>query len=255
MASSERKRQSKLAKKAAKRKQHHEALRRSAAESAQAMSVTGQLALAARAPIHECLVPEELFASGIGTAVVSRKLPNGNIVAAGFLLDVWCLGVKNAFVRVESAFEYPTLIRNISENETLAPFDPACARKLVEEAVAYAADLGFPPHPDYELSRRIFGDIDKDACPTEFHFGKDGKPWYMSGPYETPAMARRIVETLRQRCGGDGFHYMVGVDSPADLADWPDARVIDSEELGEEEPGEEEQALEEGTPELPSPER
>jgi len=254
MASSERKRQEKLAKKAAKRKQHHEALRRSAAESVQSQSLTGQLALAERAPVHECLVSEELFERGIGSVVLSRALPNGNIVVSVFLLDVWCLGVKNALVKVGSRYEYDSLIEGISARETLTPFEAPCARKLVEAAEAYAADLGFTPHPDYLIARRIFGDIDASACPTEFQFGKDGMPFYASGPYETLARSRRIVEQLLQRCGPEGFHYMVGLDSPPDEGEWFGGRVIDSEELEEEEPGAETPALEEGTPALPPPE-
>src|SRR5262245_23564829 len=121
MASGERKRQEKLARKSAKRKQHNEALRRSGAGSGQAMSAAGQIAMVSRneafdalsqavpgdedagaarlageAPLHGCLVPAGLFESGIGTVVVSRKLTDGRIVAAVFLLDVWCLGVKDA---------------------------------------------------------------------------------------------------------------------------------------------------------------
>jgi hypothetical protein len=222
MASSERKRQEKLARKAAKRKQHNEANRRFAGESGQAMSVIEQLALAAHAPVHECWVPEELFEGGIGSVVVSRALPNGNIVVSVFLLDVWCLGVKNAFLKVLNTHEYGDLREHIAARENLAPVEAPCARKLVEGAEAYAADLGFTPHPDYLISRRIFGDIDKNACPTEFQFGKDGKPYYASGPYETLAMAKRIVETLRQRCGPDGFDSLLILGGPPDLEDEED---------------------------------
>jgi hypothetical protein len=242
MASSERKRQEKLARKAAKRKQHHEALRRSAAESAHAMSLTGQLALANRAPVHECLAPVALFETGIGSVALSRSLPNGNIAVSVFLLDVWCLGVKNAFVKVLNTSEYRTLIERIAAREALTPFEAPCLRKLVEGAEAYAADLGFTPHPDYQISRGIFGDIDSTACPTEFQFGKDGKPYYVTGPYETLAMATGIVDKLRQRCGPDGFDSLFVLGSPPDMED-------------EEEFGEEEQSLGEGPPSLPAPER
>ena len=52
---------------------------------------------AASAPIHECLVPDSLFDIGIGNVIVSRKMPNGFIGAAFFLVDVFCLGIKDVF--------------------------------------------------------------------------------------------------------------------------------------------------------------
>ena len=100
------------------------------------------------------------------------------------------------------------------QHETFRALHPTCARKLVEGAEAYAHDLGFQPHPDYQVARRIFGDLDATACPTHYTFGKDGKPCFMSGPYDTPARCRKIIDTLTQRCGPEGFHYTVAIGGP-----------------------------------------
>src|SRR5262245_38696707 len=100
------------------------------------------------------------------------------------------------------------------QQETFRVLHPTCARKLVEGAEAYARDLGFSPHPDYQRARRIFGDLDPTACPTHYTFGKDGKPFFMSGPYDTPARCRKIIDTLTRRCGPEGFHYTVAIGGP-----------------------------------------
>ena len=42
-----------------------------------------------------------------------------------------------------------------------------------------------------------------------FQFGKDGKPFYVSGPYDSPVKSRRIVDTLEKRCGPGGYDYLV----------------------------------------------
>ncbi|MFB3132619.1 MAG: hypothetical protein ACE10K_08885, partial [Rhodothermales bacterium] len=84
--------------------------------------------------------------------------------------------------------------------------------KLVEESVDYARDLGFFPHKDYRKARKIFGDVDRAECKTEFEFGKDGKPFYVSGPYDSETKIRRIVDQLMERLGPDGFHFLVGLD-------------------------------------------
>ena len=57
-----------------------------------------------------------------------------------------------------------------------------------------------------------------EASATSFQFGKDGKPFYMSGPYDTPARIDRIMRALTARVGPDGFDYVVGLDDPNVLA-------------------------------------
>lgn len=231
MAGNERKRQEKLARKAARRKKHVQSIKSAAGHASGTLSATGLMTVSVEAPVHECLVPVELFEMGIGNLVLSRRLANGEIVAAFFLVDVFCLGVKNAFFRVLPEHEYRSMVRDVSRHEALTTMEPACMRKLVEGAEAYARDLGFSPHPDYHVSKLIFGDIDPDECPTSFTFGKDGKPFYVSGPHETPARSRRIVDTLAKRCGPDGFHYLVGLGGPPSLA-----ADLDDEDLEDEPP-------------------
>jgi hypothetical protein len=75
--------------------------------------------------------------------------------------------------------------------------------------VAYAQDLGLAPHPDYTLVQQIWGDVDASACTTHFEFGREGKPFFVAGPHDTPGRCRTIIATLIQRCGIDGFHYLV----------------------------------------------
>jgi hypothetical protein len=215
MALDARKRQQKLAKKAAKRKAVV-ATKKSPGGAGGVVSHRRHALPAAGAPIHECLVPESLFDIGIGNVIVSRRMPNGFIGAAFFLVDVFCLGIKDAFYDVLSPAEYDYKLAGL-QHETFRAIPPPCARKLVEGAEAYARDLGFPPHPDYQRARQIFGDLDATACPTSYVFGKDGKPFFMSAPYDTPARCRRIIDTLTRRCGPEGFHFVVAGGGPVEV--------------------------------------
>jgi hypothetical protein len=149
--------------------------------------VVPQIAGAAHFPIHEALVPAELFELGIGNLFFSRSLPDRRIALGGFLLDVFCLGVKNAFVAIVARDEYLRRLSDFSLGGRLQPIEPACFRKLVEGGVAYARALGFSPHEDYAVASQIFGDVESSACPRLFEYGRDGKPVYVSGPHETAA--------------------------------------------------------------------
>jgi hypothetical protein len=150
-------------------------------------------------PIHECLMPEELFdKNGIGTVVISRKMTGANFAISVILLDVYCLGVKNAYFRVVSSTEYRETLNHIRMNEALKSVEPACARKLVESCIAYARKIGFKPHPDYGPAQYIFGDIEADSCAESYTFRKDGKPFYIAGPHDDAIKVRSILKTLQE---------------------------------------------------------
>lgn len=158
------------------------------------------------APILHCCVHVELWEAGIGNVLLSRELVNGDVAFASFLVDIYCLGVKDAFADVLSRKEYD---ERIYERTTAVSHDwkPACARKLVESAVAYAQDLGLSPHPDYRKSAPIFGSIDASECADEFQFGQNGKPYFFAGPHDSPERCAQVVNILRNRLGDDGFHF------------------------------------------------
>jgi hypothetical protein len=136
-------------------------------------------------------------------------MADGQIGVSSFLLDVYCLGVKDVVFRVLPEFEYNSLFGAMAVAQDLRSISPACARKVVEGAVAYAEDLGIPPHPNYKLAKQIFGDIDVSACEGSYEFGRDGEPFYVSGPNDTPGDIRRILNALKSSVGLEGFDYLL----------------------------------------------
>ena len=212
MAISQKKRQKRMEKKKAKRKSASTARKQTGD-----LSRANLMAVARQAPFHECLVRKNITEEGIGDLVISKRLPEGYIAMSAFLLDTYCLGVKNTFFSVTEEKKYRDHIRRLEQNEEMETIHPSCALKLVEKAVDYARDLGFGPHPDYGFARKIFGDIDSGACPRRFEFGKDGKPLYISGPNETVEDIRGIIKTLDRTQGEGHFHYIANL--PADLMD------------------------------------
>lgn len=175
---------------------------------------------ALKAPIFECWEPEHLFEDlhGIGTVVVSRKTAQGQVLIAVFLLDVYCLGIKNAFLQLLNLDQYAAHLEHIGDQEPIQAIHPACARKLVEDARDWAKQLGFSPHKDYKQAKLIFGDIEKQTCPRSFTFGRGGKPYYVAGPNDSASFQRRVMNKLHRRLGSDGFDYMLPMGDPE--ADW-----------------------------------
>lgn len=145
-----------------------------------------------------------------GQVIVARFKGNGEAEAGVFLVDVHCLGVKDAFFTQTKADSYQHLLDRIwPDRQRREAMCPACARRLVEEAVAYAARLGLSPHPDYRLGCRVFGGIETSQCTSQFTFGREGKPFYIQGPQDSPRFVQNVLTNLHARCGEGNYHYLV----------------------------------------------
>ncbi|MDM8517512.1 hypothetical protein QUF76_15050 [Desulfobacterales bacterium HSG16] len=203
MGADSKKRQKRLAKKKAKRK-----------SSASRKNLTGDrssISIAQKAPVHECFLGSNTFEIGIGLTMVSKKMPNMSIAAAIFLLDVYCLGVKDCYLKVFSRLDYAKFMDEFHRKDRFEAIHPSCTRKLVEQAVDYAKNIGIDPCNEYKSTKKIFGDINPEVCPREFTFGQNGKPFYVAGPNDSPDFSNKIMKKLLKNCGEDNFHYLIPV--------------------------------------------
>ena len=212
MPRDERRRQQALAKHAAKRKQKKQALARAAASQPR-FSVTQ----AAGWPLHACLLPATWQEPGeIIQILVARQGPAGAIGAAMFLVDLGCLGVKNALARVfPSRFDYEDELRDLmASQQRMIDADLDLVAKIIREGIAYARSLGFNPHRDFAPAALLLAGADPDACPTPIPLGKDGKPFFVAGPYDN---ATRVMAQLTKAVGPGNFEYVVPIGAPPGL--------------------------------------
>lgn len=158
---------------------------------------------------YEAFVDRDWQDKGITQVAVTRTRENGWLEAGVFLVDLYCLGVKDAFSAEMSASEWADEAARLLPPENRASIHPACARKLVEGAVAYALALGFSPPRDYKKARHVFGSVKAQDCPNDFTYGKDGKPLYIAGPNDDEERIARVLRVLTAKLGQDGFHYIV----------------------------------------------
>jgi hypothetical protein len=173
-----------------------------------------RLKAADRWPVDAALVPDNLWSAGIGNLVIARRLPDGRLGCGVFLVDVFCLGVKDATWKFFSSGEFKDMRKHIEEHCRLQDVPPEYFAKLVYRAVDYAQSFGFPPHRDFRHAQRLLAGIDPSQCPDEFEFGQDGKPHYIRGPSESMEKARAIAERVQAQ----GGYYSLPL-GPDDLDD------------------------------------
>lgn len=206
-------REKKLEKKKAKRTEKKREVIRVAA-----MGPLGQMKRAAHCPVLHCALHDDGGTTkGMTQLLFSRRLPEGGVALTLFMVDLWCLGIKNVIAKVVSMQHYRGFHDQLQRETPGDPLDPSSARRLVEDAIAYALTFGLPPHRDTASALPIFGDIDASTALRVFEFGNEGKPYYIAGPRDSISRQKQIVETLRQTAGEGNFHFTMSASNLAEF--------------------------------------
>ena len=187
-------------------------------------------------PIFGCWIMEGWHEAGITPIVVAREYELGKVMCAVCMVDIYCLGIKGAYVKTDlsiSSFEriLPKMCINEPEKCTVE-----LAHEIIYGGMEYAAHYGFQPHPDFTAQHADLVLDPADAHPRldNVAFGKDGKPFYFAGPYDDERKKTFIFETLMRTAGKDNFEFIIAVDGLSeDLDDEDLIDLFDEEELDE----------------------
>jgi hypothetical protein len=205
MAANSQKRQRKLEQKKAKRKaKRTELVRQSAGGFAERVMAASHL------PLAGCYATEDIEGNGMASVLLARPMSDGQIAFAMFLVDLYCLGVKDSFARIVSRGEFDEKFGDWIESQA-EEIPPADARKLVEEAVVWARRFGFAPRGDFRKACGIFYGIDVDDATREYELGRNGRPCFFNGPDDTQEEIARIRHTLEVSCGPDGYDFVLAL--------------------------------------------
>lgn len=147
-------------------------------------------------------------AGGLASVLVARRHRYDKVSVCGYLVDVYCLGVKDTLgPRVMDEHDLIAFRKDYFggyEAEPLAaPLE--LAQQLVFGAVDYARGLGFEPHADYA---DVVGHLESQSAPCDIEFGRDGAPFFIQGPYDD---ARGIMRTLDRTVGPDNYHFIMAL--------------------------------------------
>lgn len=173
--------------------------------------VRSELREAGNWPLLECLMTADWQSQGeLVQILVARGEPGSDkVMAAVFLVDLACLGVKDAGVRsFATAASYRRELRSrIVASQELADCDPDLAAKVIETAVEYGKSLGFRPRGDYREARAVLGDVNPDRHSEHVPVGgPEGNPLFVAGPYDN---VKRVLRILNRNVGSGNYHFVL----------------------------------------------
>jgi hypothetical protein len=185
-------------------------------------------------PIHECFMVKDERRAGIVVIVVVRKHVNGHLTGAHFLVDLWCLGVKDStFFTHMPEHEYEMKVKGEYEEENIEPeyIDYPRAHTLIYGAVAFANKYGLRPHKSFESCRMVLAPEEELPIDGSAVFGREGKPTFVASEYDDFSKISRVIATLEKTAGPGNFDYIRVLEDEFD----DDDEEFDDDEFDDEE--------------------
>ena len=182
-------------------------------------------------PLFECRINSDWEESGLANITVARKHTNSNITMGLYLVDLKCLGVKDAhyFFNISES-QYREILNDTEEQMETGPVSYTLVHNIVYAGIEFADDFGFKPHKDFtSVAQYILEEDTDDIELMEIECGEKGRPLYVQGPLDNDTRARQIIAQLERSAGPDNYDFIL----EADESYWKDDD--DDEEPEEEE--------------------
>lgn len=158
-------------------------------------------------PIHKCLIADGYEANSLTMCLIVRAQPGGKFTFANILVDRLCLGVKSCMANCNSTdVEIEELIDRIEGHGVIQEVTPTYFHNLIYAAVDYAAELGFKTPDDFYLAEYVLDPDLIDDGIDDIEMGRNGKPFYIQGPFDD---ATRILSILNRSVGREGYEFIV----------------------------------------------
>ena len=169
------------------------------------MSETELVRRAAEFPAGPCYISGTWQDRGLAQVIVLRQVPDGTFLLGAYLVDVFCLGVKNAFSARLDNDELRSFLDQCPDALQETSYEDA--RSVILGAIEFARQFGFEPDESWTASSAV---VEPDRLfNRKLDFGKDGQPLYIQGPHDD---ARKIMNKFAPFVREGGAHYITAAD-------------------------------------------
>lgn len=155
-------------------------------------------------PIAKCYINENWQEAGMASIIVVRQHQSGNFTSAQYLVDTFCLGVKDTCYsfnflseELEEMLEHLPECTEITYNE---------AHNIIFGAITFAEEEAeILPHADFELTKYLLEEDTDDIPLIDYEFGRKGVPYLVTN---TNLEASKYLPRLQKKFGED-FSYFI----------------------------------------------
>jgi len=180
--------------------------------------------------LSACYINSNWRENGQAAIYCVRSLTDGTCAIACFLIDLWCMGLKDAWGRVDISTRElnDEILPQVRQDFELIRVKPEVIQRLVAGGIRFARDNGFRLPKRYQRWTALLGDIGDSQTADLSEFGVDGKLRYF-GTMED--LRKRLIGcTVEQFLQREDVEFCMGDD---------DFSLLDDEEIAFEEACEE----------------
>lgn len=154
-------------------------------------------------PVVECRINSSWKTDGISPVIVVREVSPTQYVFISYLIDMWCLGLKDTMIKLgASKWDLEAIYRR---GRDMVPISYQDARSMILGGIDFARKLDIPPHASWKGMPSSF--IESEApYEKKFSFGNNGVPYYFQGPYDHKLFD--IDEVLRKVEQAKGYYTL-----------------------------------------------
>lgn len=159
-------------------------------------------------PVYKCYLSHNFEDETEGTVMVVRKHAGDKYTCGLYLVDKFCLGVKDAsyYLRMEEA-EYEDFLKYFTEGFNPHECSYEEAHNWVWGAISFAEEAGIEPCKDFDLAQYVLAEDNDEVELIEYDFGDP------SGAHCLLANSRleaSIYLPLMRQHLGDKFSFALG---------------------------------------------
>ena len=184
-------------------------------------------------PLYECLLNSKWKEDGMAEVVVSRIHVNGNITFGVYMVDLFCMGVKDTFFNFNVPLEeYKEMVEQMTGPFSINKVEYALVHNIIFASLEYAGDLGFKAPKEYNQTTKYILEEDTEAVELiEIECGKNGKPLFVATDFYTPPQISGIINQLNAVVGEHNFEVIYEQNSHEEDDDSSDDWGDDEDEL------------------------
>lgn len=166
--------------------------------------------------IGKCYISDgDIEEYGKGHILVTRLHKGGRVSFAAYLVDAYCLGVKDSFFKLR--MEDYEMENFLSHYDTLRECSYEEAHNWIYGAIAFAEEGGIEPDRSFALTQYMLEEDTDDIPLIEYAFGKDGKHFLVCHSVQE---ANRYLPILKEHLG-DNVDFVIE-DGKYDVPDLDD---------------------------------
>ena len=174
-----------------------------------------------------CYISVDMETMGEGHVIVTRNHTGGKVSMAAYLVDIWCLGVKDSFYRLRMEdYEFYEFINQYKLGLRECSYDEA--HNWVWGAIAFAEEAGIKPNKSFNVCQYMLDDDTDDVPLIEYEFGKNGKHVLVA---KNNLEGSRYLALLKKNLGEGNYEYILRLDDDKEeLEDWDEDEDDDDDD-------------------------